>query len=435
MAVETSGEETLSPIRNAGVVPLWRRLLSRFAFTYLLLFCGSVLTQVFDFEWFNATVGKAWTLLGLLVGKLLGLGDIATATTGSGDRTIDYLILLAIAVLSVVGAVVWSRFDVHGHHDARVRAFVRIAVRYTVGLLMLSYGLAKMTEDGQFPPPSIGRLTQRYGDSSPMGLLWTFMGASQAYVKFSGIAEILGGGLLLFRRTTLAGALVTIGVMTNVTMLNFCYDVPVKINATHYLVMAMWLAAPDARRLVDVVLLHRAVAAPPPIPVLRLRGRRWPVLVGKLAIVIAFVVPIYSYLTARGDSRTTWFDGWWQVESFTRNGTDVPAIIDDKTRWLRMKLETGPDRKYMRWHNVDGSSGDLFLVVEDTDRQLVFETVGKEPAVRYTFALSRPAEGQFRLVGKLDADELDVTFKRFVADDMRLVKRGFHWINEVPFSR
>jgi hypothetical protein len=58
--------------------------------------------------------------------------------------------------------------------------------------------------------------------------------------------------LLATRRTATAGALVMVAVMSNVVMLNFCFDVPVKLASTHLLVFALVIAAPDARRLWSV---------------------------------------------------------------------------------------------------------------------------------------------------------------------------------------
>jgi len=66
-----------------------------------------------------------------------------------------------------------------------------------------------------------------------MGLLWTFMAASKGYQIFTGAAEVLGGILLLWKRTTTLGALTVFGVMANVMALNFFYDVPVKLLSTH----------------------------------------------------------------------------------------------------------------------------------------------------------------------------------------------------------
>ena len=39
-------------------------------------------------------------------------------------------------------------------------------------------------------------------------------------------------------------------VMTNVVILNFCYDVPVKLYSSELLLMAVLLFAPHARRVI-----------------------------------------------------------------------------------------------------------------------------------------------------------------------------------------
>jgi hypothetical protein len=76
---------------------------------------------------------------------------------------------------------------------------------------MIGYGAAKVISS-QFPPPTLDRLMQPYGDSSPMGLLWTFMGASEPYTMFVGFAEMISGILLFPRKTSTLGALMSVGV-------------------------------------------------------------------------------------------------------------------------------------------------------------------------------------------------------------------------------
>src|SRR5262249_52265293 len=123
-----------------------------------------------------------------------------------------------------------------------------------------------------FPGPGLDRLLQPFGDASPMGLLWTLMGASKLYNVFSGTAEMLGGLLLTLRRTTLLGALVSAAVLVNVVMLNFSYDVPVQLFSLHLLAMSLFLPLPDMRRLADLFLWNR------PAPAARIEplfGRRW----------------------------------------------------------------------------------------------------------------------------------------------------------------
>ena len=129
-----------------------------------------------------------------------------------------------------------------------------------------------------------------------MGLLWTFMGASRAYTIFGGLGELTGGLLLLWRRTTTLGALVVIAVMTNVVMLNFSYDVPVKQYSVHLVLMALYLLLPEARRLANLLLLNRPaepaiLEAPYGGP-----GAPWGNRVAKILLILfVAVVPIVSH--------------------------------------------------------------------------------------------------------------------------------------------
>src|ERR1044071_6897724 len=103
----------------------------------------------------------------------------------------------------------------------------------------------------------------RSGGTSPMRLMWAFMGYSLPYTVFAGLAEVTGGVLLLWRRTATLGALVVAIVMTNVVLMNLCYDVPVKLFSTLLLVFAIAIGLPDARRLLGAVLGRAAAELPP----------------------------------------------------------------------------------------------------------------------------------------------------------------------------
>jgi hypothetical protein len=123
---------------------------------------------------------------------------------------------------------------------------------------MVGYGLAKVAIDyNQFPINGPMQLEKTWGSSSPMNVLWAFMGASRPYTVFAGLGEVLAAVLLIWRRTGSLGGLVTIGVMTNVAMLNFCYDVPVKLYSSHLLVMAFLIVLPDTGRLANVLIWNR----------------------------------------------------------------------------------------------------------------------------------------------------------------------------------
>jgi len=102
-----------------------------------------------------------------------------------------------------------------------------------------SYGFSKV-----FPLQmqlSLPDMVERWGDFSPMGALWSFMGASKPYTILAGSAEALAGLLFLFHRTTLLGAMISFGVMFDVAALNYCYDVPVKLYSTNLVLISVFL--------------------------------------------------------------------------------------------------------------------------------------------------------------------------------------------------
>src|SRR3954470_12248074 len=217
-----------------------------------------------------------------------------------------------MAVVALVASLVWAAVDRRRARDARLREVLRVVVRYTLAFSVLAYGASKLFF-GQFPPPSASRLVQTYGESSPMGLMWTFMGASPGYVFFSGLAETVGSVLLLFRRTTTLGALVLAAVMTNVVMLNFCYDVPVKLCSSHYLAMCILLLVPDLGRLANVIVFNRATQPVArdlvlPRPWMRVTRRVLKYGVIAVAVVVTFKSPITRTLQAR--EPVQWYDAF-----------------------------------------------------------------------------------------------------------------------------
>ena len=204
---------------------------------------------------------------------LTGSVAVYPQVNGSGDSTLDYIQVLCYAALAAVAALVWSILDRKRTEYRRLHAWLRIWVRYTLAFTLFSYGFAKVFPL-QFQPAPLARMMEPFHDFSPMGVLWTFMGASMAYTIFAGASEVLGGLLLLFPRTTSLGALVSGAVMLNVVMLNFCYDVPVKLYSANLLLMAVFLAAPDLGRLANVFLWNRPTR-PSKADSLLFRTRPW----------------------------------------------------------------------------------------------------------------------------------------------------------------
>lgn len=193
--------------------------------------------------------------------NLFGIEGQLILPAGSGDTTFSFIRIFACCVIALGVAAIWSGVYWRKADQTSLRDILRTYLRYVLALTMLGYGLHKtgfnMTQFAQDAMPNDYQMDRTYGESSPMGLLWTFMAASPAYTFFAGLGEVVGGLLLVFRRTATIGALVVFGVMFNVMMLNFCYDVPVKQYSFHLVMMALIIALPEFPRLFNLLVMNR----------------------------------------------------------------------------------------------------------------------------------------------------------------------------------
>ena len=297
-------------------------------------------------------------------------------------------------LLALAGAALWTLCDRRSGHP-RLAGVVRVTLRYLLGVVMLIYGGLKIVPV-QFPVPGAEDLLRPLGERTPMALLWTFMGVSPAYVVFSGLAEALGGALLLWRRTTTLGALIVAGVTANVVMLNFAYDVPVKRGAALLWLASIVLASRDARRLGRMLLLDL-----PTEPGREPAFRGGPVLrrvraVLKPAIVVLAVAgPIaVAALVGRPAVASVPLQGVYAVERFVRDGAEVPPLLTATTRWRRLVLG---DRGDAVVQTMDERFERFDLAVDEQARTVTLSDPTGAPELRFRY---EGATGQpLRLVG------------------------------------
>jgi hypothetical protein len=358
---------------------------------------------------------------------VLDLEEPSARRTGSGDTTYAYVMQLVIAIVASLGAAVWTALDRRRTAYPRLAAAALVVLRYYLAATLLAYAIAKLF---QFPPPGPTRLDQRVGDMSPMGLLWTFMGSSRPYALFAGFAEALGGALLLWRRTHVAGALVAMAAMANVVALNFCYDVPVKLFSTQLLVIGAVIFAPHARRVIGALLGRAAPELPPPPP--RTRRVEHARLVAKALLLGGLAVELGLEI-AEGIWRMPpkhELHGIWVVDEHATGGVERPPLLTDPERWHKVHFS----QLGVAVRPMDGPIVRLPATVDAARHTIEIKPKDRtDPAETWRYTLSRE--------GALPSLVLDGTLrgKPFHAElhrepDPLLVTRGFHWINEVPFN-
>ena len=93
-------------------------------------------------------------------------------------------------MFAVAGTLLWSVLDRNRPNYSCLHAWLMVYLRMILAIALINYGAVKAFP-AQFPEPSLSRLLERYGNTSPTNLLWTFMGASQTYSFFAGAIELL----------------------------------------------------------------------------------------------------------------------------------------------------------------------------------------------------------------------------------------------------
>ena len=435
----------LSTITPSGPWPLAKRVAFRFAFLYFLFYAltnSLPLTIVPIVGGLGMQgLGKMFQELGLLTGHhLVGIeGEIFRGPTGSGDTTLDYLMTLNIALFATAGTLLWSVLSRGARSHDKLARWLVLGTRYYVGICMMIYGLAKVMK-GQFPEPSLATLLATYGESSPMRLAWTFMGYSAPYTIFTGLGELVGGLLLMFRWTRTLGAAITAGVMANVAMINFSYDVPVKLFSSHLFVFAAAILVVDAPRLWNLFVRNRPVGTAdlsPPISSRRVATT--------LHVIKGILLAIFLGQGLYGQYRSyyQWGDGRpksemygiHDVRTFYVDDEERPPLATDTYRWKAVVIDR-PEGYfgrpgYIAIQHMDGSIQNHQVHLDVAEGTLTFP--GSSPPAE--MEIEKQAQGRWILYGPWQGNQLEVHFTPRPLSKMELPGRGFHWINEVPHQR
>jgi hypothetical protein len=417
------------------------RILFRFTFVYVAVYFAAILVffalaLLLRSPTDANAILEYWHQPVVWVGKQIFQVDITIFPAGSGDTTYNYVEVFCFAVIAATATLFWTWFDRKRKSYPRLYYGLRIYVRFSLAAIMLLYGSGKVIKT-QFPDPSLDRLLQPIGETSPMGLLWTFMGASESYTIFTGVGEMLAGLLLTTRRTTLLGALVSIGVLGHVVMLNYSYDVPVKLFSSHLLALAVFLALPDLGRLADFFLFNRRVE---PADLHFYFRRKWlcvPLVAVRTVVVVGFAALLLYGAHQRRHSPygdlgpRSLLRGIWNVEQFEVDGQTLPPLVTDASRWRRVVI----DHSEVIGIQIMNDSVKRYALALDADTRTLALSKREDAESKSAFSYQDSEPGTLVLEGTLDGQKIRAKLQRADESAFTLTSRGFHWINEFPFSR
>jgi hypothetical protein len=348
------------------------------------------------------------------------------------DTPFEYVQVFSFLLLAVLGMIAWTVIDRRTKHYREIHHWLKVYVRYVLAFILLGYGMFKVIKT-QFPFPGFSQLLTTYGNSSPFDLLWNFMGYSTSYTFFAGAVEILGAVLLLWRRTVTLGALVAFAATLNVVMLNYSYDVTVKIASTHLVLLALFLLAADLSRLANFFLLNRATAPVNLSPAITSRSMR---IVGGglkiLIIALAIYLPTKNSLTIHRlneQAKNIPVYGMFEVEEFRLNGQLLPPLTTDRLRWHKVLFGPWGTASPMSIVMMDNSLQTYFSARYDADKHTI-SIITQNGKTKNILTYYRPDPDHLTIEGPFKADSVSVKLRKIDETKLPLVSSRFSWLND-----
>ncbi|MDB5036074.1 MAG: hypothetical protein JWQ98_3315 [Chlorobi bacterium] len=356
---------------------------------------------------------------------LLHLHGPYTAAVVS-DSTGMYIHVVVLLIISAAGALLWSAISRRKNHASALRYLFHAAISYYLSLQLLKYGFDKLFKY-QFYLPEPNTLFTPVGHLSRDILYWSSMGSSHAYNVLAGMLEIIPALLLPFRRTRVLGAIGATMVMVHIVMLNFGFDISVKLYSCFLLFLSLVVALPGISRLLDLLAFNRDAAIMPAYPAFSNRRNILLYSFAKaLAIVLVVAEALFVYVRAGefndDHAPRPFLHGAYAVETFIRNGDTLPALTTDSNRFRRIfihrrgyfiaqlmndemrdyRLDYDLHHDMLILHGNDGSTSTFDYSVFDRDSLLI-------------------------LRGIIGGDSLAIRARRIDLNALPLLQRSFHW--------
>jgi len=421
----------MQPIPVAGSAwTFTQKILFRFFFVYFVLYCFPFPVVSFQFTQpitYPYMTSMEW--LAPKVGMLFFNWEIENSRFAFrlADSAFGVVCLFINLVVALLITLFWSIVDRRRVNYEKLNVWFLLYIRYYLAFTLLSYGMNKVFPlQGGFITASV--LEKPFGMMDPTELQWKFLAYSNAYKIFTGLGEVIGALLILWRRTATLGAMLLVAVLSVVVMLNFCFGIGVKISSLHYLFIAFIIMWNDRQRLLNLFLLNRSVAPVNYTPLVR--SFFWSRL---FSVFLIFLVLCRLYQLT-DQNNTNWkrvsnfsqkpLYGTYTTEYFIRGIDIMPPLQTDSLRWKKITIETIWDVPRVYIHLSTDSIISSQAKIDTVQRTIHFE-IKKDPL---TMTWSLPNSTHLFLAGKWKDDSIKVMMKKYDLNNYPLYREKFKWI-------
>jgi len=324
---------------------------------------------------------------------------------------------------AIVIGTVWHFADRHFEQRyERWNYFLRVLLRYRLAIALFTYGFLLLFPL-QAPFPSLSDLHTKYGEFLPWKIYYHSLGVSTAgYEPILGVAELLAGALLLWRRTVTAGAGLAAAILINIVLVNFAYDLGAHVLSVYLLLIATVLLLHDTPRLYALLVKEERAKADHYQPSFSTTGnalRKWGRIAFPVLVLLYGILAYNSYKSEQwpypGKKGIAGTAGFYDVHQFVIDTTILPYSQTDTTRWQNVVFEkwntvsirvnkplvpdlNGPFINARQDYESQGNGGRIFYTYTVDNGDLLL-TNKSDREDQYRFKI-RQADGNILLDGK-----------------------------------
>lgn len=201
----------------------------------------------FPLDWFPR-VGE-WVSAALFpITEVFNYGIEQTYSSDSKIYFVQSIILIAPSLL-----IAWALKG-----KSKSLFIIHVTLSYLIAFFLLKYGFIKIIQH-QFYTVEPNIAYTPVGHLSKDVLFWTSMGTSKSYNIFIGVTELLGGALILYKRTRMLGTLLAVGIFTHVLAINIGFNITVKLLSFTLLAASIFLLSRYRKTLLSVFILHKPI--------------------------------------------------------------------------------------------------------------------------------------------------------------------------------
>ncbi len=413
---------------------IWQKIFLRFIFLYFVLYI-----YPYGFEYirnFDRESISFWKEITIWFGESFLNWEFDREKLYNGfDSKYDYSRFLLITILSFLGSFFWYFIDYKFkfEYNLKIQTLLRTILRYHVGLTLIIYGFSKVFML-QFGEMNINTMENSIGDHNAMRFLWVFMSYSKFYTMTTGWIEVIGGFLLLFRKTTFLGSIILFIAMVNVVLLDIGYDVRVKMFAIHLLLMNLILLGNNLKGLLNFIVFNKPTSANIEHSLFTSKRNKKVMYILKGVLLSGFTIMFYFNYSDRISS--------------SKNNNYPTLTMSHEVKSHIINKDTLDQTSKKKWKNIsiNGNSWNSeSLRITDYDNQKTtysfkadtilktiefypFKDFGSEP---YSFSYKELPNKEFVFEGTYKNDSILILTKFKTLEDYPLTANKIKWITDL----